>query len=68
MCYPCTNCGLCGKQNEDSPYYTPPAIIPCLKCGAVIDPATGVCAGGGNVAFAPVGAGANGGFPKRHSR
>lgn len=55
MCYPCTQCGRCGKFNEDSPLYTPPPEIPCLRCGGVVDADTGVCASCGQVAFRPVG-------------
>lgn len=57
MCYPCTQCGRCGKFNEDSPLYTPPPEIPCLKCGGVVDPATGMCTQCGQVAFALVSTG-----------
>lgn len=57
MCYPCTQCGRCGKFNEDSPLYTPPPDIPCLKCGGVVDGKTGVCADCGHVAFEPAGRG-----------
>ncbi len=55
MCYPCTRCGRCGKYNPDSPYYVPPAGIPCLKCGGAIDPETGACRECGYVAFPPPG-------------
>lgn len=55
MCYPCTQCGRCGKFNEDSPLYTPPPMIPCLKCGGDVDPETGACVECGRVAFAPAG-------------
>lgn len=55
MCYPCTQCGRCGKYEEDSVFYVPPADIPCLACGGLVDPATGRCSSCGNVAYAPVG-------------
>ena len=55
MCYPCTQCGRCGKYDPKSPYYTPPATIPCLACGGEVDPATGDCRACGRTAFAPVG-------------
>lgn len=51
MCYPCTNCGACHKQEEGSVFYVPPATIPCLKCGGDVDPKTGVCTECGYVAF-----------------
>ncbi len=54
MCYPCTQCGRCGKYKEDSVFYVPPADIPCLKCGGMVDSATGICSGCGAVAFVPV--------------
>lgn len=56
MCYPCTKCGRCGKYNPDSPYYVPPAGIPCLKCGAPVNPETGECGECGYVSFVPPGA------------
>ena len=56
MCYPCTQCGRCGKYDPRSPYYTPPATIPCLVCGGEVDPAPGDCRACGRTAFAPVGA------------
>ena len=37
MCYPCTQCGRCGKYEEDSVFYVPPADIPCLQCGGLVD-------------------------------
>lgn len=43
MCYPCTSCGRCGKFDPDSPLYTPPPTVPCLKCGGQADPETGKC-------------------------
>lgn len=43
MCYPCTSCGRCGKFDPDSPLYTPPPTVPCLKCGGEADPETGRC-------------------------
>lgn len=55
MCYPCTQCGRCGKYEEDSVFYVPPADIPCLQCGGLVDPATGACASCGARAFAPAG-------------
>lgn len=57
MCYPCTQCGRCGKYKETSPLYTPPAPIPCLRCGGEVDGATGVCASCGAQAFTPAGSG-----------
>lgn len=68
MCYPCTQCGRCGKYDPKSPYYTPPATIPCLACGGEVDPATGACRACGQVAFAPVGTGRAGGEAPRHAR
>ena len=67
MCYPCTQCGRCGKYDPKSPYYTPPATIPCLACGGEVDPATGACRACGQVAFAP-GTGRAGGEAPRHAR
>lgn len=55
MCYPCTSCGRCGKFDPNSPLYTPPPTIPCLKCGGTVDPVTGVCDSCGDQAFAPLG-------------
>lgn len=55
MCYPCTQCGRCGKFNEDSPLYAPPPTIPCLKCGGDVDPRTGACIECGHGAFKPAG-------------
>ncbi len=55
MCYPCTNCGRCGKFDPSSPLYTPPPSIPCLKCGGTIDAATGICDSCGDQAFVPTG-------------
>ena len=66
MCYPCTQCGRCGKYDPKSPYYTPPATIPCLACGGEVDPATGACRACRQVAFAPVGTGRAGGEAPRH--
>ncbi len=57
MCYPCTQCGRCGKYREDSIFYTPPATITCFQCGGEVDPATGTCSACGYVAFQPAGAG-----------
>lgn len=68
MCYPCTQCGRCGKYDPKSPYYTPPATIPCLACGGEVDPATGACRACGQVAFVPVGTGRAGGEAPRHAR
>lgn len=56
MCYSCNNCNRCGKLNEDSPYYRPPAGIVCFKCGGEVDARTGLCAGCGARAFSPPGA------------
>ena len=55
MCYPCTNCGRCGKFDPSSPLYTPPPSIPCLKCGGTIDATTGICDSCGDQAFVPTG-------------
>lgn len=60
MCYPCTQCGRCGKYKETSPLYTPPAPIPCLICGGEVDGATGTCSSCGAQAFAPAGSGGAG--------
>lgn len=56
MCYPCTKCGRCGKYDEESVYYVPPAAIPCLDCGGLIDGETGICGSCGQQAFVPVAA------------
>lgn len=62
MCYPCTQCGRCGKFDENSPLYqAPPATIPCFVCGGEVDLATGICLQCGDVAFVPVGQEAAGG-------
>ena len=53
MCYPCSSCGRCGKFDPSSPLYVPPPAIPCLKCGATVDAATGACPECGYQAFAP---------------
>lgn len=55
MCYPCTNCGRCGKFDPNSPLYTPPPSIPCLKCGGTVDSSTGICEQCGDQAFTPTG-------------
>lgn len=55
MCYPCTNCGRCGKFDSSSPLYTPPPSIPCLKCGGIVDATTGICEQCGDQAFTPTG-------------
>lgn len=55
MCYPCTQCGACGKFDVDSPLYQPPPDIPCLLCGGLVDPATGICTQCQTPAFAPPG-------------
>lgn len=55
MCYPCTNCGRCGKFNPNSPVYTAPPGIPCLKCGGSVNSVTGICDGCGFRAYAPAG-------------
>lgn len=55
MCYPCTRCGKCGKYKETSPYYTPPAPIPCFACGGKVDSETGICSACGDKAFALAG-------------
>lgn len=57
MCYPCTQCGRCGKYEEDSPYYVPPARIPCLACGGEVSPETGLCGQCGERGFPPAGKG-----------
>ncbi|MCI8469424.1 MAG: hypothetical protein HFJ75_08080 [Eggerthellaceae bacterium] len=57
MCYPCTQCGRCGKYKETSPLYTPPADIPCLACGGTVDGETGRCPSCGAQAFVPAGQG-----------
>ena len=56
------------QVRPQSPYYTPPATIPCLACGGEVDPATGACRACGQVAFAPVGTGRAGGEAPRHAR
>ncbi len=55
MCYPCTNCGRCGKFDPNSPLYTPPPSIPCLTCGGTVDASTGTCVDCGDQAFVPTG-------------
>lgn len=55
MCYPCINCGRCGKYNPSSPVYTAPPGIPCLKCGGTVDSVTGICDSCSFRAFAPAG-------------
>lgn len=53
MCYPCTKCGRCGKYDEKSVYYVPPAAIPCLSCGGLVNSETGICDACGKQAFVP---------------
>ena len=47
MCYPCTQCGTLRQvRPQKAPTTRPPATIPCLACGAEVDPATGACCRG----------------------
>ncbi len=55
MCYPCTQCGACGKFNKTSPLYRPTPEVPCFKCGGKLDLETGICISCGEVAFVPSG-------------
>jgi hypothetical protein len=49
MCYGCTWCGKCGKLE----HLANNVAIPCLKCGAAVDPATGICTKCAHQAFVP---------------
>ena len=55
MCYGCTQCGKCGKFGEGENLASM-LVIPCFKCGAVVNPFTGICTECGERAFLPAGA------------
>jgi uncharacterized OB-fold protein len=50
MCYACTQCGKCGKFGEGENLASM-IRIPCLKCGAVVNPFNGICTECGHQAF-----------------
>jgi len=54
MCYGCTQCGKCGKFGEGNNLASM-VMIPCFKCGAKTDPATGACTECGHQTFLPPG-------------
>jgi uncharacterized OB-fold protein len=54
MCYACTQCGKCGKFGEGENLASM-VSIPCLKCGAVVNPFNGICTECGRRAFIPAG-------------
>ncbi len=43
MCYPCTQCGACGKYDSDLFMLSEVPILACPLCGADIDMAAGTC-------------------------
>ncbi len=43
MCYPCTQCGACGKYDSDLFMLSKGPILTCPLCGAAIDMEAGTC-------------------------
>ena len=68
MCYPCTQCGRCGKYDPQEPLLHAAGHHSLPRVRGRGGPGHGACRACGQVAFAPVGTGRAGGEAPRHAR